>query len=93
MRKIALLIPMLSSDNENEVVGTVRAIERRLKSAGLDLHWLAKQIEGQKADLRGPRRVLQGARHHRASLDRLIYVASANDVAQISFEARLANRS
>jgi hypothetical protein len=35
------LIPPLASDHDGEVVATVRAIERVLKSAGRDLHDLA----------------------------------------------------
>jgi hypothetical protein len=42
--KIAKLIPLLSSDKDGEVLAATRAIERTLKSAGLDLHALAAAI-------------------------------------------------
>jgi hypothetical protein len=43
--KIAKLIPLLASHHDGEVVATARAIERTLKSAGLDLHALADVVE------------------------------------------------
>ena len=43
--RVSKLICMLSSDRDNEVIATVAAITRTLKSAGLDWHDLAKQIE------------------------------------------------
>lgn len=42
--KLAKIIPMLSSPNDGEVVNTARAIERTLKSAGLDWHDFAKAL-------------------------------------------------
>lgn len=42
--KLAKLIPRLASTHDGEVVATVRAIERALKSAGKDWHDLAKAI-------------------------------------------------
>ena len=42
--KIALLIPLLGSDVDGEVVGAARAIERTLKAAGRDWHDLAAQL-------------------------------------------------
>jgi hypothetical protein len=41
---IATLIPKLASDHDGEVVATVRAIGRLLKSDGLDWHDLAKSL-------------------------------------------------
>jgi hypothetical protein len=43
--KIAKLIPRLATNHDGEVVATVRAIERTLASAGLDLHDLAGALE------------------------------------------------
>jgi len=43
--KLGKLIRRLSSENDNEVVATVRAIERTLKSATNDLHDLADLVE------------------------------------------------
>ncbi len=43
--KLALLIPRLASTFDGEIVATVRAIERTLAGAGLDLHDLARGIE------------------------------------------------
>ena len=42
--KVALLIPLLGSDQDGEVLGAVRAIERTLKAAGCDWHDLVKVI-------------------------------------------------
>src|SRR5438132_583253 len=44
-RKIALLIPLLGSDKDGEVLGTVNALRRVLDGADLDLHDLAAVIE------------------------------------------------
>jgi hypothetical protein len=46
--KIAKLIPLLASDHDGEVVATARAIDRTLKSAGLDLHDLAQAMAAPK---------------------------------------------
>lgn len=43
--KIAKLIPRLATNHDGEVVATVRAIERTLKSAGFDFHTLAHALE------------------------------------------------
>ena len=43
--KLAKLIPMLSSNHAGEVLATAAAITRTLKSAGLDWHDLARQVE------------------------------------------------
>jgi len=43
--QIGKLIPRLASDHDGEVVATVRAIMRVLKTAGLDLHDLARVIK------------------------------------------------
>jgi hypothetical protein len=42
--KIAKLIPLLASPHDGEVIASARAIERTLRSAGLDLHALAKAL-------------------------------------------------
>src|SRR5215207_6187820 len=42
--KLLKLIPLLSSDRDGEVLATVRAIERMLRSAGLDWHELADAV-------------------------------------------------
>jgi hypothetical protein len=42
--KLAKLLPMLSSDNDGEVVATVRVIDRTLQSSGVDFHILAKLV-------------------------------------------------
>ena len=39
--KLAKMIPMRSADNEGQVIAAARAIDRMLKSAGLDWHDLA----------------------------------------------------
>ena len=51
--KLVKLIPRLASDHEHEVVGTVRAIQRVLKSDGLDLHDLAAELSSPSVD-QGP---------------------------------------
>lgn len=38
------LLPMLASDNEGEVIASVRAIRRALGRAGMDLHDLARMV-------------------------------------------------
>ena len=43
--RLAKLIPMLGTDRDGEIVGTVHAIRRTLKSAGCDLHDLALVVE------------------------------------------------
>jgi hypothetical protein len=43
--KVASLIRLLASTNECEVIATVHALERTLKSANSDLHALAAQVE------------------------------------------------
>jgi len=43
--KIAKLIPRLATNHDGEVVATVRAIARTLKSSGLDFHALAAALE------------------------------------------------
>lgn len=42
--KLAKLLPLLGSDNDGEVISTVRAIRRTLSAAGLDLHDLAQAV-------------------------------------------------
>jgi hypothetical protein len=44
--RVAKLIPMLGSDNDGEVVATVRALRRVLAGAGSDLHGLAAVVAG-----------------------------------------------
>ncbi len=43
--RLAKLIPRLATNHDGEIVATVRAIERTLKSAGLDFHALAQAVE------------------------------------------------
>lgn len=43
--QIAKLIPRLASDHDGEVLATVHAISRTLKSAGLDFHAVASACE------------------------------------------------
>jgi hypothetical protein len=43
--KLAKLVRLLSSDEDNEVVATVHAIKRMLKTKHLDLHTLADHIK------------------------------------------------
>jgi hypothetical protein len=47
---LSKLIPRLGSNHDGEVVATVRAIERVLKSAGRDLHDLAACLGGPAQD-------------------------------------------
>ena len=47
--KIAKLIPRLATNHDGEVVATVRAIERTLKSSGLSFHDLAGALEREPA--------------------------------------------
>lgn len=51
-RQIVLLIPRLASEFDGEVVATVRAMERVLKSAGLDWHALAAALSEPSQDSR-----------------------------------------
>ncbi len=44
--KLKLLIPRLASDSDGEIVATVSAIARTLKSNGADLHDLAAALDG-----------------------------------------------
>lgn len=44
--RLAKLIPMLATDHDGEVIATARAIERTLRSEGLDLHALANLLAG-----------------------------------------------
>jgi predicted nuclease of predicted toxin-antitoxin system len=46
--KVVRLLPLLASDHDGEVVATARAIDRTLKSAGLDLHDLAQAMAAPK---------------------------------------------
>jgi hypothetical protein len=48
---ISKLIPRLASNHDGEVVATVRAIERVLKSAGHDLHDLAAYLRSPVAQI------------------------------------------
>ena len=43
--QLAKLIPRLASDHDGEIVATVKAIGRTLKSAGSDFHALAAAVE------------------------------------------------
>lgn len=43
--KAFALIPRLASDADGEVINTVRAIERQLKTAGLDWHDLVARLK------------------------------------------------
>lgn len=52
--KLKLLIPRLASDSEGEIVATVNAIVRTLKSNGTDLHDLAAALDG--GAKQGPRK-------------------------------------
>ena len=45
--RLALMIPLLGSDQPGEVVATAAAIGRVLGGAGADWHWLAAAVEGQ----------------------------------------------
>jgi hypothetical protein len=42
--KLAKLFPLLGSDKDGEVLGTVEALKRTLRSAGHDFHDLAKVL-------------------------------------------------
>lgn len=55
--KLKLLIPRLASDSDGEVVATVAAIARTLKSNGADLHDLAAALDGSAKQ--GPRKTTQ----------------------------------
>ena len=43
--RLAKLVRLLTSDRDGEVVAAARSINRTLKSAGLDIHALAAEIE------------------------------------------------
>jgi hypothetical protein len=43
--KLVKLIPLLGTDKDGEIIGTVHAIRRTLESAGCDLHDLALVVE------------------------------------------------
>jgi len=47
--RLAKLIPRLASDQDGEVIATVRAIARVLQTAGLDFHDLAQAVSGAPA--------------------------------------------
>ena len=51
--RLAKLIRLLGSDRDGEVVATVGAIKRTLEGAGLDLHSLAKMINGENSASKG----------------------------------------
>ncbi|WP_262299709.1 hypothetical protein [Microvirga sesbaniae] len=42
--KLSRLIPMLATDHDGEVIAAVRAIDRTLKSAGMDFHNLVEAL-------------------------------------------------
>jgi hypothetical protein len=44
--KLAKLVPLLASSCEHEVLATVRAMDRRLQSEGLDFFDLAQALKG-----------------------------------------------
>lgn len=43
--QVAKLIPRLASDHDGEVVATARALDRTLRTAGLDFHAIADVVE------------------------------------------------
>jgi hypothetical protein len=45
--RLSKLIPRLATDHDGEVVATVRAISRTLKSAGLDFHALSEALSAE----------------------------------------------
>jgi hypothetical protein len=45
--KLSKLIPRLATDHDGEIVATVRAIRRTLKSAGLDFHALSGALSAE----------------------------------------------
>ncbi len=47
-KRLQQLIPRLASDQDGEVVGAVRAIQRVLKTEGRDLHDLAKAASAEQ---------------------------------------------
>lgn len=49
--KLSRLIPMLATVHDGEVVATVRAIDRTLRSAGLDLYDLARAVTAPRIDV------------------------------------------
>jgi hypothetical protein len=48
VERIAKLIRLLGSDQDGEIVATVKALQRTLKNDGLDLHALATSLTGTK---------------------------------------------
>jgi hypothetical protein len=54
--KLSKLLPLLSSDQDGEVVATARAIGRTLKGAGLDFHTLSEALLDPRAVFIEPRR-------------------------------------
>lgn len=50
-RRLGLLIPLLASNHEGEVVATVRAISTALAAEGFDLHDLAATVSGNLSKL------------------------------------------
>src|SRR5262249_51209541 len=63
---IGKLLRLLGSDKDGEVVASARALRRVLQGAGLDLHDLARMVEG--SDEREWRKMV---RHCRSKGDRL----------------------
>ena len=52
--RLGMLIPLLASNHDGEVVATARAISRTLASAGADWHDLASAVTGPSAQQREP---------------------------------------
>jgi len=52
--KLTKLLPLLGTNHDGEALAAVRAIERTLKSAGLDFHDLASSLEAIAALSRDP---------------------------------------
>lgn len=48
--KVRLLVPVLASPHEGEVIGAARAIGRSLQAAGLDFHALAAALSANETD-------------------------------------------
>jgi hypothetical protein len=46
--KLIKLLPLLTSDKDGEVVASARAIDRLLKSAGLDIHDIVESVSTPK---------------------------------------------
>ena len=53
--RLALMIPLLGSDKDGEVLAAAAAIGRVLGGAGADWHWLAAAVEGQPDSANSPR--------------------------------------